>query len=85
MAKIMLSLRHKPEEYDVTIRIYNDEGILVEEKKYESIKQVVIRARETRISRQIAPSPIVLVVDLDEPQVELQGENILVIGGRACQ
>ncbi len=81
----MLSLRHKPEEYNVTIRIYNDEGMLIEEKKYESIKQVVIRARETRISRQIAPSPIILVVDVDEPRIELQGENILVIGGRACQ
>ncbi len=79
MAKIIISLKHKPEEYDVSLRIYNEDGKLVKEDEYKGIRQVVIHTREVRISRQISPSPTVLVVDAEKPVIKLVENNILYV------
>ncbi len=79
LAKIVISLKYKPEEYDALVKTYNDEGRLEREDEYKGIKQVVIHAREVRISRQIAPSPIVLVVEAVKPRYRLVENNILYV------
>ncbi len=83
MPKILLSLHYKPEEYNVKIAIYNDEGKLEESREYKGVKQVVLRVPETRISRQIADSPVVLVVHGEKPIIELKAGNILVVEDEA--
>ncbi len=84
MPKILVSLQYKPEEYDVKLGIYNDEGKLVDSREYKGIKQVVLKVPETRISRQIADSPVVLVVHAEKPNVGLRAGNILVVEDEAC-
>ncbi len=79
--KIFVSLKHKPEEYIVKLRIYDDNGKLVDSKEYEGVKQLVIRARETRISRQLAPEPYTLVIDVEKPRIELKENTLLYIEG----
>lgn len=81
MAKVVISLKHRPEEYEVKIRIYGNDGKLIDTREYNGIKQVVIRAREVRISRQIAPDPLVLVLDAEKPDVEVKEGSLLYIHG----
>lgn len=79
MGKVILSLKHKPEEYSVSIRIYDDGGFLVKEEKYDHIKQVIIKAGEVRLSRQISPEPFVIVIDAEKPSITIKEETLLFI------
>ena len=83
MARVFISLNHKPEKYDVAISIYSEQGRLVEEREYRGVKQVVLKAREVRVSAQLASNPIVLIAELDNPSIEVVGEDILSIGEKA--
>lgn len=53
----------------------------MDSKEYEGVKQLVIRARETRISRQLAPEPYTLVIDVEKPRIELKENTLLYIEG----
>ncbi len=80
MAKAFISIHHRPEEYDVKVYVYSDDGKLYREKVYEKIKQVVIKnPREVRISAQLASNPTVLIVSIDRVSVNVR-DNILYIG-----
>lgn len=81
MVKLLISLKHKPEKYDVKIRIYGSDGKLLDAKEYNGIKQLVIRAKEVRISRQIAPDPLVLILDTGKPDIEVKEGSLLYISG----
>ncbi len=81
MAKLIISLKHKPEEYDVKIKIYGSDGKLLDTKEYSGIKQLVIRSKEVRISRQIAPDPFVLIIDAEKPDIEVKEGSLLYISG----
>jgi len=80
MPKIMTALYHKPEEYDVIISIYNDEGLLVKEEKLEGIKQVIVNSKEVRVSAQLSNNPIVLIIDTDKPIYSAKEGKLLIIG-----
>ncbi len=80
MPKIMTALYHKPEEYDVIISIYSDEGLLVKEEKLEGIKQVIVKSKEVRVSAQLANNPIVLSIDTDKPAYSVKEGKLLIIG-----
>jgi len=80
MPKIMTALYHKPEEYDVIISIYSDEGLLVKEEKLEGIKQVIVKSKEVRVSAQLANNPIVLIIDTDKPVYSVKEGKLLIIG-----
>ncbi len=80
MPKIMTALYHKPEEYDVIISIYNNEGLLVKEEKIEGIRQVIVRSKDVRISAQLANNPVVLIIDTDKPVYRVKEGKLLIIG-----
>ncbi len=80
MPKIMTALYHKPEEYDVIISIYNDEGLLVKEEKLEGIKQVIVKSKEVRVSAQLSNNPIVLIIDTDKPVYSAKEGKLIIIG-----
>jgi hypothetical protein len=79
MGKVILSLHHKPESYVVMVKTYSDDGRLLSEEKYSSVKQVIIRSGEVRLSRQLSPQPLVIVVDAVKPRVELRENTLLYI------
>ncbi len=79
MSKVMVFLRHKPEEYAVKTIIYSDDGQKVEEKNYDGIKQVIIKAGEVRISRQLSPDPFSLVIDAKNPKIEVKEGTLLYV------
>ncbi len=79
MAKVMVFLRHKPEEYHVKTIIYNDDGQKIDEKNYEGIKQVIIKASEVRLSRQLSPDPFSLVIDAKNPEIKVREGTLLYI------
>ncbi len=83
--KILLSLHHRPEEYRVKLSIYNGDGKLVDARTYNGVKQVVLRTCEARVSRQVAASPVVLMIDAEEPHVELREGGILVVEDKKCR
>ena len=72
-------LKHKPEEYDVKVNIYNDEGKLVKEYTYSGVKQLVFKTSEVRVSRQLSIEPFTLVTYAEKPKVELREETLLYI------
>ena len=80
MPKIMTALYHKPEEYDVIISIYNDEGLLVKEEKLEGIKQLIVKSKEVRVSAQLSNNPIVLIIDTDKPVYSAKEGKLIIIG-----
>ncbi len=79
MYKLMVIMEHRPEEYVVTINMYSGEGKLVETKSYEGVKQVVLRAREVSIAKQLSPQPIVLIVSIDKPRIDFKENSLLYI------
>jgi len=81
VVKMMIALYHKPEEYDVKLSIYDDEGKLVKEEVFRGIKQVVVKGVEVRVAAQLANNPFVLVVDVEKPIYSLKEGRLLVIGG----
>jgi len=77
--KVIVSLKHKPEEYTVKINLYGENGELLETREYEGIKQLTINSPEVRISRQLSPNPMVLVIDAYKPKIELREKTLLYI------
>lgn len=67
------------EEYDVKIYIYDDDGRLVESKNFNKVKQIILRTREIRVSRQIFYEQLALVIDSDSPRIEYREGGILYI------
>jgi hypothetical protein len=79
MKMIMLTLKHRPENYDVTVEVYDENGKLVEKKEHEGIKQIVVRGGEVRISRQIAGSPTVIVINAEKPELKVKAGSIIYV------
>lgn len=84
MVKIMVSINPKHDYYDVEVFIYTQIGRLDKSEKYSDVKQIVIRNAEVRISRQLSPSPIVMILECEKPSVELRENSLLYILGRGC-
>ncbi len=80
MAKIMVALYHKPEEYRVVVSIYDSEGRLAKEEEFKGIKQVILYTDEVRVSAQLANQPIVLIAELDKPVYNVKEGTLLAIG-----
>ncbi len=81
MVKVFVALHYYPEEYGVIVTVYGDKGGLVWEKRMRA-KQVVLEAPvRVRISRQIGPNPVVLVIDAEKPPVVEEKEGVVVIRG----
>ncbi len=67
MAKALLAIRHRPEVYDACIYVYDDQGLLIEEKCFNDVKQVVVRGGlAVRIGGQLSSTPFTLVIDAPE-------------------
>ncbi|MEM2024912.1 MAG: hypothetical protein QXW94_01300 [Desulfurococcaceae archaeon] len=81
MPKLILYVKPKFEEYDIGLYIYDDHGKLVEEKTYSSVKQVVIKAGEVRLSKQLFHEYISLIVDAKSLTVEVKENGLLYIHG----
>lgn len=80
MPKIIVALYHRPEEYDIVISTYSNEGLLIKEEKFEGIKQVIIKSREIRVSAQLSNNPMVLIIDIDKPIYNIKEGKLLIIG-----
>ncbi|MEM1695765.1 MAG: hypothetical protein QXJ18_03120 [Desulfurococcaceae archaeon] len=78
MAKIMMYLVPKVEEYDVHIYVYDNSGKLSLSREIKGVKQVVIRSPEVRIGRQLFHEKIAILVESDNPEIELR-EGLLYI------
>lgn len=81
MSRLVVYLKPKFEEYDVKVYVYNDVGKLIEERSYLGIKQVVIRASEIRVSRQLFHDYLALVVETQVPNIEVKENSLLYISG----
>lgn len=79
MAKIMVYLDPKTEEYDVQVYVYDSSGRLHSKLDYKGIKQLVIRAPEVRISRQLFHDKVALVIESVNPRIDLKGDGLLYI------
>ena len=79
LSKVLVYLTPKPEEYDVVLYIYSEEGKLLESKEYRGVKQIVIKSSEVRISRQIFHEQIALFVEASRPEIELRSGSLLYI------
>ena len=82
MAKIFIYLKYRPEIYDVVVDVYDEQGKHLSRSEYSGVKQVVVRAREVRVSAQLSSNPFALVIDVSKPYVELSGKDILYVGER---
>jgi len=72
-------LTQKPEKYDVKISVYDEAGKLISEKEYENIKQIVVKNSEVLISAQLAPTPTVITILTEKPEINYR-HNRLIIG-----
>jgi len=79
MYKLLVSITHHPEEYVVEINMYNDEGRLVDTRRYNGVKQVVFKTPEVRLSNQLSPKPVVLIVSAEKPVIDLKENTLLYI------
>lgn len=82
VSRIFLALRHEPENYRVRIAVYGGDGRLLEEHVYDAVKQVYIRGMNVRISRQIGPEPVVLVLEPvgDGARIEERNGILYIVG-----
>lgn len=81
MPKFVIYIKPRFEEYDVKIYMYDGEGRLISEKVYSSIKQLVIKSQEVRLSRQIFYDYLALIVEANSPRVEVKEGGLLYIHG----
>lgn len=61
--------------------MYDGEGKLVSEKEYSSIKQLVVKSQEVRLSRQIFHDYLALIVEANSPRIEVKENGLLYIHG----
>lgn len=81
MSKVVVYVKPKFEEYEVRVYTYSADGKLLDEKAFSSVKQVVIRSPEIRLSRQLFHEYIALIVDVGVPKIEIREGGILYILG----
>ncbi|MEM4762966.1 MAG: hypothetical protein QXH78_02920 [Desulfurococcaceae archaeon] len=81
MPKFIIYIKPKFEEYDVKIYMYDGEGRLVSEKEYSSIKQLVVKSQEVRLSRQMFHEYLALIVEASSPRIEVKENGLLYIHG----
>jgi len=79
MPKIITYLKPKFEEYDVEIYVYGDEGKLIERKTATHVKQVVIKAPEVRISRQLFHEYTALIIESKTARVDVKEDGLIYI------
>lgn len=79
MPKVILYIKPKFEEYEVDLYIYDETGKLVEERVYPSIKQVVIKSGEVRVSRQLFHEFMALIVEVKSLKLEIKENSLLYI------
>ncbi|MEM0000024.1 MAG: hypothetical protein QXH02_00395 [Desulfurococcaceae archaeon] len=81
MPKVIVYVKPKFEEYEVKVYTYDADGKLVDERVFSSVKQVVIRSPETRLSKQLFHEYVALIVDAEKPRIEVRKEGVLYIHG----
>lgn len=77
--KIMIYLKPLIEEYDVRIYVYSDEGKLLDTKNYIKVKQVVLRTKEIRVSRQIFYDQLAMIAETTNPRIDYKEGGVLYI------
>lgn len=81
MPKVMIYVKPKFEEYEVRVYTYDANGKLIEERGFSSVKQIVIRCPEIRLSRQLFHEYIALIANTETPKVEIKEGGILYVLG----
>jgi hypothetical protein len=81
LPKIVVYIKPKFEEYDVKIYTYSNDGKLIDEREYASIKQIVVKSQEVRLSRQIFHEYLALIIEASSPKVEAKEGGLLYIYG----
>jgi len=79
MARLMINIYFKTDEYDVEVNRYNNEGKLEEALRFNSVKQLVLHGVIVRINRQLYSQPWSIIVEAVDPRIELREESILYI------
>jgi len=79
MARLMINIYFKTDEYDVEVNRYNNEGRLEDALRFNSVKQLVLHGVVVRINRQLYSQPWSIIVEAAEPRIELREESILYI------
>lgn len=77
--KVMVYLKPMLEEYEVRLYLYNEEGKLIDVKSYTRVKQIVVRAEEVRVSRQIFHEQLAMIIESSSPRVEYRDGGVLYI------
>jgi hypothetical protein len=81
MPKVIVYLKPKFEEYDVEVYVYDVYGRLVDKRSIEHVKQLVIKAPEIRVSRQLFHEYTALLVDADKPRIDFKEGGLVYIYG----
>jgi len=79
MARLMINIYFKTDEYDVEVNEYNNEGRLEEALRFNSVKQLVLHGVIVRINRQLYSQPWSIIVEATDPHVELREGGILYV------
>lgn len=79
MARLIINMYFKTDEYVVEVNKYNGEGLLEESRIYEGVKQVVLSNLVVRINRQLHAQPWSLIVEAENPVVEFKEKSLLYV------
>ncbi|MEM0380748.1 MAG: hypothetical protein QW607_09600 [Desulfurococcaceae archaeon] len=81
MNRLFIVLEYKPEEFDVSISLYNEEGKLVESKEFSRVKQIVIDNCRVLVSKHLKNKPFVLIAEAFRFNIDLKENSLLYING----
>ncbi|AFL66641.1 hypothetical protein [Desulfurococcus amylolyticus] len=79
MARLIINVYFKTDEYVVEVSKYNSEGLLEESRVYEGVKQVVLSNLVVRINRQLHDQPWSFIVEAENPVIEFKEKSLLYV------
>lgn len=79
MFRLFIIFHYKPEEFSISIRIYDDKGKLIDSREYSGVKQIVFNNCRVIVSRHLKPEPLVIVVETIKPKIDFRENNLLYI------
>lgn len=77
--RLFVVFKHRPEEFFVSVNVYDSEGKLIESREYSGVKQVVFNKCTVVVSKHLKLDPLVIVAEVEKPRVDYRESGLLYI------